>query len=465
MRCSLHLLLAAFAFDPVKSSWTLESGARIAGSSRNMLAASSAAPVSILDLPLAEQWANDAGLSARHLLNVYRHLFRRGGEFTPAAIHNDAELPKAAALAMCDAFASSTSKVVQRVPSEGGLKLVVELASGHRVETVLILHEHRSSGRRRCTVCVSSQVGCARACSFCATGTMGLRAQLSSGEILEQVWHARRELEGQVVVGGQSNGQGGDERTTAAAAAAAGGVAGAGAGGGSYEVRNIVFMGMGEPLDNFDALHDALRGLTHQGLFDLSAKHITVSTVGASPERIRRLADEAPRVRLALSLHGASQPLREELIPSAASCQLPELCAALDYHARTTRCGLMVEYLLIAGVNDRLVDADELAAFCAAREVEATRVEATRVEATRVAAEAAGAAGAVGKRAKWTAGYVNLIPFNPTEAGSLHGYQTPSDESVEAFHSRLREHDVNALVRWSSATGRDANGACGQLVV
>ena len=158
--------------------------------------------------------------------------------------------------------------------------------------------------------------------------------------------------------------------------------------------------------------------------------------------------------------HGASQPLREELIPSAASCKLPQLTDALDYHARVTRCGLMVEYLLIADVNDRLSDADELAAFCAAREAEATGV----AEAAGMEAEAA-AGKRHGKRDKWTAGYVNLIPFNPTDAGSLHGYQTPSDASVEAFHARLREHGVNALVRWTSATGRDANGACGQLVV
>ena len=187
----------------------------------------------------------------------------------------------------------------------------------------------------------------------------------------------------------------------------------------------------------------------------LSAKHLTVSTVGASPERIRRLADEAPRVRLALSLHAATLPLRSQLIPSATG--MAELTEALDYHAAATRCGLMVEYLLIAAVNDRPSDADALAAFCAER----------AAAAAAAAADAApGDAPRSRKEARAAAGYVNLIPFNPTDAGSLHGYETPSDAAVAAFHARLRDrHGVNALVRWTSAVGRDANGACGQLVV
>ena len=212
--------------------WTLDAGARLAA--RAPPAVSKPGETSILDLPEAERWCTENGLSERHLLNVYRHLFRRDGDMTPAALHTGAELPRAMADAMCTHFrGTASSRVVQRVPSDGGLKLIIELGSGHRVETVLILHDHKSTGKSRCTVCVSSQVGCARACSFCATGTMGLRANLGSAEILEQVWHARQEV-------------------------AAG-----------YAVRNVVFMGMGEPLDNFEALLASLRGLTHQALFDV----------------------------------------------------------------------------------------------------------------------------------------------------------------------------------------------------
>lgn len=163
--------------------------------------------------------------------------------------------------------------------------------------------------------------------------------------------------------------------------------------------------------------------------------------VGASPDKIRALANDAPTVRLALSLHAASQPLRLQLIPSATT--MPALCEALDEHRRATRAGLMIEYLLIDGVNDQPADADALAAFCLARE------------------HAAGSA-----TAKGSGGYVNLIPFNPTSAGDEHGYAAPSDEAVGAFHSRLRHvHGVHALIRWTSAVGRDANGGCGQLVV
>ena len=152
-------------------------------------------------------------------------------------------------------------------------------------------------------------------------------------------------------------------------------------------------------------------------------------------------------MRLALSLHSATLPLRAELIPSATS--MPELTDALDYHAHKTRSGVMLEYLLIDGVNDREEDADALAAFCADRNAAAARVTPPLSR----------------KEARAAAGYVNLIPFNPTEAGDAHGYRTPSDSAVGAFHARLREeHGVHALVRWSSATGRDANGACGQLV-
>ena len=422
LRMKAALVITLSLWSSASAAWTLTSGARIAAQSVSIAEASHAGGSdSILNLPLAEAWFTEHGLTERHLLNVYRHLFRREGEFTPDALHRQAEVPRKAATAMCESFAGvTTSKIAERVPSEGGMKLVVELSSGLKVETVLILHDHKSSGASRCTVCVSSQVGCARACSFCATGTMGLRSQLSSAEILEQVWHARAE------------------------AAAMG-----------YAVRNVVYMGMGEPLDNFDELLSSLRGLTHQALFDLSAKHLTVSTVGASPERIRKLADTAPKVRLALSLHSAEQGLRTELIPSATS--MADLCAALDYHAGTTRCGLMVEYLLIEGVNDRESDADALAKFCLERNAAA---EAAVLDAASTTGSSSGGGKAT------TAGYVNLIPFNPTSAGNLRGYQTPSDEAVERFHARLRDvHGVHALCRWKSASGRDASGACGQLVV
>ena len=384
--------------------WTLDAGARLAVTvpTRRALGDS---PASILDLPLAEAWCTERNIAPAHLSTVYRHLFRHRGELDAAVLHT-AGLPKAAAAELCDAFSACTSNVVHTARSAGGLKLVVELASGRRVETVLILHNHISSGSRRATVCVSSQVGCARGCTFCATGTMGALQQLSSAEILEQVWHAKTALRLS------------DEE----------GVAG-------VEVRNIVFMGMGEPLDNMSEVLHALRGLTHQAMFDLGAKHITVSTVGATTSKIRQLADLAPKVKLALSLHGATQPLRQLLIPSATS--MPELNAALDYHARTSGGGLCVEYLLIDDVNDADEHADELAAWCAERE----------------------------REGGGHAAMVNLIPYNPTSAGDVRGFEPPTEERVAAFHARLRARGLSALVRWTSASGRDVDGACGQLAL
>ena len=217
-------------------AWTLDAGARISLPRPSMHSAPR--PPSILDLEAAESFCTSEGIAASHLQTVFLHLFRRGGELSPDCLH-EAGLPRVAARRLCDRFAVSTSRVVEEVESAGGRKLVVELASGQRVETVLIKHAHRSSGNRRCTVCVSSQVGCSRACTFCATGLMGQVAQLSAGEILEQVWHARASLAAE---------------------------------GGGFSVRNVVFMGMGEPLDNYDSVLGALRGLTHQCLFDLAAR-------------------------------------------------------------------------------------------------------------------------------------------------------------------------------------------------
>ena len=191
-------------------------------------------------------------------------------------------------------------------------------------------------------------------------------------------------------------------------------------------------MSQGEPLDNWPAVHEACRGLTHQCLFGLKAKQVTISTVGASPGHIRQLADEAPQASLAISLHGATQALREQLMPATKRAPLKELEEALDYHAEATGIGAMVEYLLIDGVNDSDEACQALVNFCQARR---------------------------------QAPYVNVIPYNPTIAGLEFDYQTPSDESIQAFVLRLRSEGIKAHVRWTSAAGRDADGACGQLAL
>jgi 23S rRNA (adenine2503-C2)-methyltransferase len=189
----------------------------------------------------------------------------------------------------------------------------------------------------------------------------------------------------------------------------------------------------GEPLDNWPAVHEACRGLTHQCLFGFKAKQVTISTVGASPHTIRKLAEQAPQISLAISLHGATQSLRETLMPQTAP--LADLKAALDYHASVTGRGAMVEYLLIDGVNDSQAACEALVEFL---------VKRTQNKQQQ---------------------YVNLIPYNPTIAGADFGYSTPSDASIQAFHARLLDAGIKSHVRWSSAAARDTNGACGQLAL
>lgn len=395
-------------------AWTLASGDRLparsalGGPSRGLRTPNvNTVPASILDLDLVEEWCSARGLQPSHLRSVYRTLFRHGTAALDPSLLAKSDVPFKAATELCEQFVGCRARVVEaRESAGGGRKLLVELGSGARVETVLIRHERRSTGRARHTVCVSSQAGCSRRCTFCATGSMGLQAQLSGADILEQVWLARELIAQDAAKGGEP-----------------------------APLRNVVFMGMGEPLDNLENVLRALRGLSHMSLFALSPRQLTVSTVGASAAAIRKLAAAAPAVRLALSLHAASQPLRATLLPSAHDCSLDELTEALDEHARASGTGAMLEYLLIAGVNDRPEDAAALGAFCLARSAASGRA------------------------------FVNLIPYNPTAPGAQAGYATPSDEEVASFHAMLRRAGVNALVRWTSAAGRDAEGACGQLAL
>jgi len=489
-----------------------------------------------LDLPAIEKWAKFYNVKEHHIKTLYRVLLRQSGgapststlepdQYTDNChptpllaldLHNkllESDFPQKAASALfrdsADIsslnskkhdesqphfninFVPCTSQVIKVQPSQsGGFKLVVQLQSGKMVETVIIRHDKskiskksdekshddESSTQSRYTVCVSSQVGCARACTFCATGSMGLQGQLSSCEILEQAWHAQRLISSLK----QSNNLSKEEnkRTDLSLDFNENKI--------HYkkkqtmknnqplsDIRNVVYMGMGEPLDNYDAMIEACRGFTHQCLFGLKARQVTVSTVGATPSRIRWLAEDAPSISLALSLHGATRELREELIPSAKQIMktvktvgnenesaspikrvnvdsLEELGEALDYHAKCTGKGAMIEYLLIDGVNDSDDAADALGKFCLERQ---TNLEIHQNSDSM-------------KKGKSVSSFVNLIPYNPTLAGDDFGYGTPSDDRIDSFCFRLREnYGVRALVRWSSAGGRDTNGACGQLAL
>ena len=263
--------------------------------------------------------------------------------------------------------------------SDGGdtVKWLWRLADGARVETVLMHY------RDRATVCVSTQAGCAMACGFCATGQAGFERHLEVGEIVEQVINAIRVAR-------------------------------------PRRVSNVVFMGMGEPLANYDRTWRAVERL-HDDV-GISARHLTLSTVGIVPG-IRRLAKELLPVNLAVSLHAGNDTLRDELVPINRRYPLADLVAACRVYLAAKGRRLSLEWALIDGVNDRPTDAVELAAI--ARDLRA---------------------------------HVNLIPLNPTPGYAVRG---PSPAHVRAFRERLTDLGVNATVRRNRGTDIDA--ACGQL--
>jgi 23S rRNA (adenine2503-C2)-methyltransferase len=274
-------------------------------------------------------------------------------------------------------------QLVTESVSDGGdtIKFLWELAGGARVETVLMLYPDRA------TVCVSSQAGCAMACGFCGTGQAGFTRHLGAGEIVEQVVRAARRA--------RDDGR---------------------------RVGNVVFMGMGEPLANEPAVWTSVERL-HRDL-GLSARHLTVSTVGIVPG-IRRLAERRLPVTLAVSLHAANDTLRDELVPINRRYPIPDLMAACADFLAANRRRMSFEWALIDGVNDRASDATELAALC---------------------------------RQLRPAVHVNLIPLNPTPGWLIRG--TPPARVAE-FRDQLHALGVNATVRRNRGTDIDA--ACGQL--
>jgi 23S rRNA (adenine2503-C2)-methyltransferase len=261
------------------------------------------------------------------------------------------------------------------------VKWLFALDGGARVETVLMHYRDRS------TVCVSTQAGCAMACGFCATGQAGFERQLTTGEIVEQVVRAARRA--------RADGR---------------------------RLGNVVFMGMGEPMANYDRVWPAVERL--HGALGLSARHLTLSTVGLVPG-IRRLAGEDLPVNLAVSLHAADDALRDDLVPINKRYPLDELMDACAGYLRAKGRRLSFEWALIDGTNDRRRDADELA----------DRARSLPLPA-----------------------HVNLIPLNPTPGWPTRG--TPP-EGVRRFRRWLTDAGVNATVRRNRGTEIDA--ACGQL--
>ena len=276
-------------------------------------------------------------------------------------------------------FTILDSRVIETtVSSDETVKLLIELTDGEHVETVLI------PANRRNTICLSTQVGCAMGCKFCASTIGGLKRNMTASEILQQILHVQQACD--------------------------------------VKVTNAVFMGVGEPLVNYDAVVAAVRAIIDPDRFGISARKVTVSTLGI-PDQIRRLARENLPITLAISLHAPNDALRRELIPSAATTKLDAIIAAAEDFYESRKREVTLEYLLLDEVNDSALCADALA---------------------RIA-----------KRLRCN---VNLISYNPVE--SLP-FARPSQVKVKAFTARLEKQGVNVNVRQSR--GLDAAAACGQL--
>ena len=316
-------------------------------------------------------------------------------------------VPKRFKKHMVDKFSTLTSKVVFSQTSTNGTttKLLVELFDGHRVESVIMRHEKLGGDQvGRTTLCVSSQVGCQMGCTFCATGTMGIIGDLSAGEILEQLVHANAVLE--------------------------------------TPVRNVVFMGMGEPLNNYANVKEAVKGMVDTKRFGLGHGHVTVSTVGITPI-IRKLSAEMPYVNLALSLHAPNQELRTQIVPAAKAYKIEGLIDALDNHMKggsgeeqddrevkgkkkKKARKAMIQYTMLNGPTATFECAHQLGKLCEGRNI-----------------------------------IVNLIPYNQTDVKDK--YSCPPLEHIEEFQRIVMSYGLFVFIR--KTMGEDIAGACGQLVL
>ncbi len=275
-------------------------------------------------------------------------------------------------------YTALTIAQVQTSKLDGTKKYLFELADGSLVESVWMKYRHGNS------VCISSQVGCRMGCRFCASTLDGLERGLTPSEMLDQIYAIARDT--------------------------------------GERVSNVVVMGTGEPLDNYDNLLKFIRLLTDENGLNISQRNITVSTCGLV-ENMLRLADEHLQITLALSLHGSTQEKRRALMPIANKYDINDVVAACKYYFEKTGRRITFEYSLIGGVNDTDEDARNLCSLV-----------------------------------KGLNCHVNLIPVNPIKE---RDYTESEKEAVMRFKSRLENRHVNVTVR--RELGRDIDGACGQL--
>ncbi|XP_030475560.2 uncharacterized protein LOC115692742 [Syzygium oleosum] len=332
-----------------------------------------------------------AGISSHFIPCIWKWVARN-----PSCEWSDIpSLPSAAYSLLSSKFKPLTSTLHSRVDSSDQVttKLLIKLQNEAFVEAVIMTYDTRLGkycgkprpGGPRSTLCISSQVGCKMGCKFCATGSMGFKSNLSSGEIVEQLVHASH----------------------------------------ISSIRNVVFMGMGEPLNNYTAVVEAIRVMTRSP-FQLSLKRITVSTVGIT-HAISKLHNDLPGVNLAVSLHAPVQDIRCQIMPAARAFPLEKLMDTLQVYQKNSKQKIFIEYIMLNGVNDEDQHAHQLGKLLETFDV-----------------------------------VVNLIPFNPI--GSISHFKSSSDVEVSNFQKVLRgTYNIRTTVR--KQMGQDISGACGQLVV
>ncbi|MFD2113347.1 23S rRNA (adenine(2503)-C(2))-methyltransferase RlmN [Thiorhodococcus fuscus] len=332
----------------------------------------------LLDLDLAdcEALVVDLGFKAFHGRNLFKWIHKHGVTDYDAMT----DVPKRLREALRGAVEIYLPRIIADHPSEDGTtKWVMELADGQRIETVFIPEGKRS------TICVSSQVGCALDCAFCATASQGFNRNLTVAEIIGQVWHAARQL--------------------------------------GSAPTNVVMMGMGEPLANFEAAVKAMDIMQDDLAYMLAKQRVTLSTSGIVPNiyRLREVSD----VSLAVSLHAPNDELRDRLVPINRKYPLAELIPACKaYIANDKRRKVTWEYVMLDGVNDSIAHAKQLIRLL-----------------------------------EGVPSKLNLIPFNPFPGND---FGTSPPERIEAFRVRLTRAGIFAMTR--KTRGDEISAACGQLV-
>ncbi len=331
-----------------------------------------------LPLPALEKFLQGQGKERFRATQIFKWIYQQDAgsfeEMTNISKELRTELTKTAYISRLEAETVEEG-------TDGTRKYLFNLGDGHAVESVLIPIEGRN------TVCISSQVGCAMACEFCLTGTFSLTRNLTTAEIVNQIMAIRHDV--------RKNGE---------------------------EIRNIVMMGMGEPLHNLDNVIPAVQIMIDGNGLQLSNRRVTISTCGLVPEMIR-LGQELPNVNLAVSLNATTDELRNRIMPVNRRYPLKDLLKACKEFPLPGRRKVTFEYVMLGGINDSLEDAKRL---------------------LRLISD--------------VPNKVNLIPFNEHEGCD---FRAPTQEAIDAFHTYLIDRHVTVITR--DSRGGDISAACGQL--